>query len=220
MARHQQLQAETRTTLGKKVSRLRREGKTPAVIYGPAIAAPQPVSVDAHQLELAVKAIGSTALIDVTVDGATYPVFIRTVQREPVRRDVLSVEFYAPRMNQPVTTTVTVVAVGELASTVNGVLTHTRDTVDVRGLPDLLPQHLEVDISGLNEVDDAILVSDLTLPEGVEILTPPEEIVIKVAAPDLGPETPPSPEEVLAEATPDLPAAVNEGAKPIEERGS
>jgi large subunit ribosomal protein L25 len=217
--RHATLSGERRTTLGKQVSKLRREGKTPGVIYGPAISEPQPITVDEHDLTLTYRRVGASALVDLTVDGNVYPVFIRSVQVEPIRRGMLSVEFYAPEMNQPVTATVSVVTVGELSGTVDGVLTHTRETVEVRGLPDQIPQYLEADISGLTEIDSAVLVSGLALPAGIEVLTPGDEIVVKLAAPARV-ETPPSPEEVLAEATGDLPAAVNEGAEPVEEPGS
>jgi large subunit ribosomal protein L25 len=218
MAERPQLTAEPRTVRGKQVSRLRRQGIAPGVVYGPPVAAPQPVSVEAHTLEQIYHAHGPSALVDLTVGETTLPVFIRSVQREPIRHGVLSVEFYAPEMSQPVVSSVPVVLVGELAATVDGVLTFTRETVEVRGLPDRIPQHLEAHVAGLDDVDSAILVPDLAMPEGIEVLTPGEEIVVKVAAPTRPVEPEPEVEEALAEETGDLPAAA-EDVPPVNEPG-
>ncbi|HET7035431.1 MAG TPA: hypothetical protein VFI42_07100, partial [Thermomicrobiaceae bacterium] len=111
-------------------------------------------------------------------------------------------------------------ATGELSSRVDGILTHTRESVDVRGLPDQIPTHFEVDVSQLDEVDAAILVSDLTLPPGIEMLTPAEEILIKVAAPSRVAEPAAAAEEALAEQTGDMPQEATEGIPPVEEPGA
>ena len=217
MAERPQLSAEPRTIRGKQVSRLRRQGIAPGVVYGPPLDAPRPISIETHALERVFYAHGPSALVDLSVDGETYPVFIRSLQREPIRHAVLSAEFYAPQMNQPVVSTVPVIATGALASTVDGILTHTRESVDVRGLPDQIPSHFEVDVAQLDEVDAAILVSDLTLPPGIELLTPLEEILVKVAAPSRVPEPAPAAEEALAEETGDMPQAATEDIPPVEE---
>jgi large subunit ribosomal protein L25 len=74
--------------------------------------------------------------------------------------------------------------VGEPENT-DGLLTTARETVDVRGLPDALPSSFEVDVSILAEIDQAIHVSDLVMPEGVELITDGEEMLVKLSAPTL-----------------------------------
>ncbi|HEX5396439.1 MAG TPA: hypothetical protein VFX74_05025, partial [Candidatus Limnocylindria bacterium] len=144
MAERPQLSAEPRTIRGKQVSRLRKQGIAPGVVYGPPLDVPRPISVETQALERIFYAHGTSALLDLSIDGVSYPVFIRSLQREPIRHQVLSVEFYAPPMNQAVVGTVPILATGELSSRVDGILTHTRESVDVRGLPDQIPTHFEV----------------------------------------------------------------------------
>ena len=95
-------------------------------------------------------------------------------------------------------------------------LNHGRADVQVRGLPANIPQHLEIDLAGLKEIDDVLTVGDLTPPPGVEILTPADDMVVRLSAPQrvAQPETA---EELVAEETGDFPAEVDEGAEPEEE---
>ena len=79
---------------------------------------------------------------------------------------------------------ISVLLVGQPENT-DGLLTQARETIDIRGLPDALPSSFEVDISVLAEIDQAIHVSDLTVPDGVELLTDPEEMIVKLNAPTL-----------------------------------
>jgi large subunit ribosomal protein L25 len=216
MPQHRQLSAQPRTIQGKEVSKLRRAGNVPGVVFGPAIEAPRKVMVDQRAFDEAFRAVGSTSLVDLTVDGAEHSVFIRTVQQHPIKHTPLHVEFYAPNLNQLLTASVAVSLVGELPSGVVGVLEHGRLTVDVRAQPENLPSQFEVDLARLDAPDAAVQVGDLAVPDNVEILTPAEELVVKLTVPAV-PQVEPGIQEVLDEATGDLPAAVNEGAEPVEE---
>jgi large subunit ribosomal protein L25 len=98
-------------------------------------------------------------------------------------------------MRAEITTMVPIQLVGTPAND-NGVLAHVRETVEVRGLPDNLPSALEVDVSGLAEIDQVIHLSAVTIPEGVTLLTDPEEVVAKLNSPQLMVE----PEEEVSDA--------------------
>jgi large subunit ribosomal protein L25 len=174
------LSAEPRTVLGKKVKRLRREGKLPAVVYGPVIDEAQSVQVDWKEFEQTFKEVGYTSLIDLTVNGSGQPVFVREVQLHPVRRDILHIDFYAPNMKEPVDATVPVHTVGEIDDSVEAELTLGLFEVTVRALPDLIPNEIQADVSGLKEIGDQIIVADLPVPEGVEIITSEEELIAKL----------------------------------------
>lgn len=184
MAERHTIQASVRTILGKETKRLRKAGQLPGVVYGPIVSDPISVTVDMKELDRMYHAYGSNLLIDLSVDGGTYPVYMRTVTIDRLVRLPQHVEFYAPNMRIVMTASVPVKTVGEPENS-DGLLTVARETVEVRGLPDALPSSFEVDVSGLAAFDQAIYVNDLTVPEGVEILTDGEEMIVKLSAPTL-----------------------------------
>jgi large subunit ribosomal protein L25 len=182
MPNYEKISAEPRTTLGKEVKRLRREGIVPGVIYGPAVDGPQSISLDAREFDNLYQRAGSSQLVDVTVGKASRTVFIRHVERDPLKHTLVHAELYAPNLNKATEIIVAVVTVGEPSDRGQGVLNHGRADVTVRGLPADIPQSFEVDLSKLENIDDAILVSDLAVPEGVEILTPGDELIVRLSA--------------------------------------
>jgi large subunit ribosomal protein L25 len=184
MAERHTIQASVRTIQGKETKRLRREGQLPGVVYGPIVSDPISVTVDMKELDRMYHAYGSNLLIDLTVDGGSYPVYMRRVTMDRLIRQPEHVEFYAPNMRIQMNASIPVMIVGEPENT-DGLLTIARETVDVRGLPDALPSNFEVDVSVLAEIDQAIHVSDLVIPEGVELLTEGEEMLVKLNAPTL-----------------------------------
>jgi large subunit ribosomal protein L25 len=198
------LSAEPRTILGKKVKRLRREGKLPAVLYGPVIDEAESSQVDWRDFDQTFKQVGYTSLIDLSVNGKGQPVFVREIQYHPVRRDILHIDFYAPNMRQPVEANVPIHTVGELDDDVEAELTHGLFEVTVRALPDLIPNELQADISGLKEIGDQIMVADLPVPEGVEITTAEDDLIAKL--------DPIREEEIIEEEVEEV--EVEEGAEP------
>ncbi|HUG14930.1 MAG TPA: 50S ribosomal protein L25 [Thermomicrobiales bacterium] len=182
MAQRHSLDAHPRTILGKETKKLRRQGIVPGVIYGPVISDPISVSVDMKELGRMYYAFGSNLLIDLSLDSSHYTVYMRSVTIDRLKRQPLHAEFYAPNMFAAITASIPVHLIGEPDS-VTGVVTPVRETIDVRGLPDALPPSLEVDISGLAEYDDAIYLREMTIPEGVELLTDADEMLVKLAAP-------------------------------------
>ncbi len=216
MSQHPTLKGARRSVIGKQVKRLRREGLTPGVIYGPVVDAPLPVSVEAQEFERVFQRAGSTTLVDLQVNGLTYPVFIREVERHPVSNQLLNVEFYAPDLRRPVTALVPIVAVGELPAGVDGVVTYAKPEIEVRSLPERIPHQVEVDLGLLSPERLTVYAGDLLLPEGVELVTPAEDVVLVVETAMVAEEVK-APEHVLAEEIGDRPAAVEEGASPVEE---
>ncbi|HEX5166231.1 MAG TPA: 50S ribosomal protein L25 [Thermomicrobiales bacterium] len=214
MAQRHTIQASVRTIQGKETKRLRREGQLPGVVYGPVVSDAISVTVDMKELDRMYHAYGSNLLVDLQVDGGTYPVYMRTVTMDRLVRQPQHVEFYAPNMRIEMNASVPVMIVGEPENT-DGLLTVARETIDVRGLPDALPSSFEVDVTVLAEIDQAIHVSDLTAPEGVEILTDGEEMIVKLSAPVLQIE----PEEEVSEGEIEEAAAAGgvEGAEGVED---
>ena len=179
------LVAEHREVTGKRVNRLRKEGRLPAVVYGHGEASSN-VSVDAHEFDLLRKHTGPNALVDLSIDGKkAQPVLINSVQVHPVHRRPLHADLFLVRMTEELTVDVPLVPTGESAAIaqLGGTLLHPTETVRVRALPDHLPQSIEYSIESLVDFDGTILVSALTIPGDVTLLTDGEEIIAKVQQP-------------------------------------
>lgn len=198
--------AEPRTVLGKKVGQLRRDGFIPGVVYGPVVPDTVPVSVNRRDFERFYKAHGHSTLFTLTWEGGERPVFIRDVQQDPVRRVPLHVDFFAPNLQRALRTMVQVVFHSP-AEHIEGVLTELRTEVEIEALPANVPNQIDVDLSALVAVGDAVHVSDVTAPDGVTILTAPEELLAHVTPLAVEPEPE---EEVEAEDEAEAPEATAE----------
>jgi large subunit ribosomal protein L25 len=179
------LAAEHREVTGKKVNRLRRDGKLPAVVYGHGVDSTN-VTVDAHEFELLRKHTGPNALVDLSVGGdKAQPVLINQVQIHPVHRRPLHADLFLVRMTEELTVDVPLIASGVsyAVDQLGGTVLHPSETVRVRALPDHLPQSIEYSIESLIDFDVALHVRDLVIPSDVTLLTDPDDIIAKVQAP-------------------------------------
>jgi large subunit ribosomal protein L25 len=178
-----QLEAQSRTVYGKQVSQLRAMDWIPAVVYGPDTPA-QAIQIEKRALSKALEQAGSTALIDLMVDGRkpSYVVLARDIQRSPLKGWVRHVDFYQVRLTEKVKTSPRLEFVGEspLARSGRGVVVLAMNQIEVECLPTDLVDTIEVDISSLETFDDSILVGDLAVPPGVTILHDPEDMVASV----------------------------------------
>ncbi len=179
------LAAEHREVTGKAVSRLRKAGRLPAVVYGHGEGSAN-VTVDAHEFDLLRKHTGPNTLVDLTIDGKkAKPVLINGVQVHPVNRRALHLDLFLVKMTEELTVDVPLVPVGESVAIaqLGGTLLHVTETVKVRALPDHLPQSIEYSIESLVDFDTQLHVRDLAIPGDVTLLTDGDEIIAKVQAP-------------------------------------
>jgi len=178
-----ELRAQPRTLIGKKVKHLRQQDAVPGVVYGRHID-PLAVQFDARELLVALNRAGTSAAVQLQVEGTHEPylAIFRDVQHHPIRRDVSHVDLQALSLDETVQVPVNVVLVGESPVIVEGegVLMHLLNEVTIEALPTALIAVIEVDISGLTEVGQTITVGDLVVPDGVEILTSPEDTVVQI----------------------------------------
>jgi large subunit ribosomal protein L25 len=175
------LAAETgRPTGSSAARRLRAEGKVPAVVYGPGIEAVA-VSVVWRDLRAALTTEkGTNALITLDLGkGDTRQAVVKELQRHPVRRDVLHVDFFEVDPDKPITTDVTIVLEGEAEAVLReqGIVEQAMNAIVVSGKPNAIPGSIAVDVSDL-EIGHTITVADLTLPRGVTTEVDPEETVV------------------------------------------
>ena len=178
-----ELAVDVREALGKKARFLRREGLTPANIYGRNL---DSVALQLQSADLidALTQGGRNAVLAVKVKGekAPRPAVIRNVQRHPVTDSIVHVDFLQVDITRAITSDVPVVLVGEspLPKT-STVISQTLGSIQVSGLPMDIPSSVEADISVLVEVDQSILVSDLRLPASLEVITDADQMVVRAA---------------------------------------
>jgi large subunit ribosomal protein L25 len=140
-----------------------------------------------------------TRLIALDVEGGKQPrsVFIREIQRDAYTEELLHVDFYQVRRTEKIRVDVPIILVGEApAMKEKGrTLTQSLTSLSVECLPDKLPPQIEVDLSPLEKIEQAIFVRDITLGPGVTVMTAPDQMVAKVSEVRVV-------EEVVAEAVP------------------
>lgn len=176
-------EANRREVIGKKVNVLRRDGLLPAVVYGHNI---DPISISLNYKEASktLDAISPSALVVLDIEGEKHYTLVRDKQRNPVRRTIIHVDFQAVSLTETVRADVNINLIGEAPAveTYLGVVFPSLEQLSIECLPTNLPDSIEVDISGLAEIGDSLLVGDILAPEGVEILNDPEEVVVVVIA--------------------------------------
>jgi large subunit ribosomal protein L25 len=178
-----ELQAKSRDVHGKKAKQLRAESWVPAVMYGPDTPSLS-IQADERLLSRAIMTAGSTSLINLSIEGETKPhvVLAREIQRNPVNDRLLHVDFLELRLTEMVKTFPRLVIIGEAPIVKSGaaVLIHGMTEVEVECLPTDLINSIEVDISALEGMGDAVTVGQLPVPPGVTILADPNDVVVSV----------------------------------------
>lgn len=178
------LEATKREIVGKKVKQYRKQGKLPAIIYGKEVGS-IPIWLDTRSASRSLRSVGSSTFVDIDVDGTVYTTLVRERQRDVLTQSLLHVDFQAVVMNQTLRANVPIILEGEAPALRLGLQILTGvNSVEVESLPRNLPSAFTVDISVLKELGDRISVSDLPLPEGVELLTDPEEIIAQASVPE------------------------------------
>ncbi|MGZ3636740.1 MAG: 50S ribosomal protein L25 [Ktedonobacterales bacterium] len=209
--------AQKRDVLGKAVKRLRRRGIIPGNIYGHNWAS-LPIQLNAHDFDLFLRRHTATTLLRLSLDGGGAPqtALIRHIQREPVTGNIQHIDFLHVTLSEAVKARIPVRLEGESPVVRNhdGLLLQLIDAVEVEARPTDLPTALTLDVSSLVEVKATLYVRDIRLPQGVKLLTDPDEPVVKI-----------EPARVITEAVPAAEAAPTEGAPtaeaaaPTEEEG-
>ena len=177
--------ATSRVATGHKVKQLRREGLLPAVIYGN-IKESRSLSLDAHSFTKLYMEAGSSTLINLSIDAEKpLKVLVHDVAIHPTRNELTHVDFYAVNLKEKLTTEVPLNFIGTAPAVDvdGGIFVVVKDELEIECLPDILPQSIDVDISGLVTFDDSIRVKDIVLPTGVTATAEPDEVVAAITEP-------------------------------------
>lgn len=210
------LNAKHRVSIGKKVNELRRQGQLPAIVYGHQIN-PIPIYLNQREANHILPEISSSHLVVVDIDGEQHNVLVREKQRHPVSGIILHVDFLAVSLTEKLKAKVSIELLGEAPAIqeYGGITVTGQEEIEVECLPKDLPERISVNISGLKEIGDAIYVRDLDLPESVDVLTDPNDMIVLITAPTV--EVEEVTEEEIAEEEPQV---IERGKKEEEEEES
>ena len=202
---NQIIKADKRKITGKKSRFLRREGVTPAHVFGHGIES-LALQCSTAEVQRVLAQAGTTSLIDVDITSEKKPrkVFIREVQRDALTGQLLHVDFYQVKLTEKMTAEIPIVLVGEApaAKSKDNIIEQIMTQVQVSSLPEKIPHRIEVDVTSLKEAGDAIHIKDLSLDKDITINADPGQLLVKVSKIKIAVE-----KEVVAEA-----AAAPEGA--------
>lgn len=175
------LKATKRTVTGKQVSQLRRAGQLPAVIYGHHMEAIA-ISLEAHGAGLIIPKLTSSSIINIDLGGKLIPALVREKQKNYIKNQLIHVDFQAVSLTEKIHAAVTIHfhGVSPAVKDYSAMIVHNLNKLEVEALPNDLPERVEVDLTGLVKIGDAIHVRDLSLPESVTVLSDPD-IMVAVA---------------------------------------
>jgi large subunit ribosomal protein L25 len=200
--------ASARTNSGKGTARkLRAAGEIPAIIYGHK-RQPQSLKLNAHQFSRMLEKISyTTTVIELTIDGAMSRTIIRELQRHPVKRDVLHVDFQELVAGEKITVRVPLKFVGtpDGVRQGGGILDEVMRELHITVDPADIPNHFDVDVTSL-QVGKSLHISDIKIPAGVTVLDDPGQTICLVMIPKE--EAAPAPDAADAAATPAEPELI------------
>jgi large subunit ribosomal protein L25 len=176
------LLAQTGRVTGSAASRrLRGDGTVPGILYGHGMT-PLAVAVERRELRVALSgAAGINTVLDLTVDGTVYPAIVKDLQRHPVRRSVVHVDFIQVNLDEEITVSVPLRLVGEAKEVEQegGLVDPAVDSIEVVTTPRNIPDEFVVDVSEMT-MDTVIRLGDVPIPDGVTATGDPESPVVTV----------------------------------------
>lgn len=179
------LKALTRKILGKKVRKLRKVDKIPAVVYGHGLAS-RAIEVEGLSFEKIFEEVGESSLLDLVIDDkAPVKVLVHDLQFNPLSNKISHIDFYQIKEKEKVTVEVELKFIGESLAVKEkgGTLVHNLTKIKIECLPNDLVHEIEVNVFSLNDFNDLIRIKDIKIPPGIKVLQDLEEVVVSVSAP-------------------------------------
>jgi len=202
---HVALSAQSRKETGKGAARtLRRQALIPAVFYGPEVD-PVHLSLKYRDLEMLIKTgAGENVIIDLAIETGestlSHRAMLKEIQLDPVKQTILHVDLYEISMDKKIEVEVPITLTGTAkgVSDEGGILQQVSRTLEISCLPDNIPDAFELDVTDLN-IGDSLHVSDLKIPQDIEVLVEGELTIATVVPPtkveEIEPEVPEEEEE-------------------------
>lgn len=213
-----ELQAEKRDVFGKKLAVFRKNGKLPAILYGPKEET-LAIFVSFKDFKKVWREGGESTVVQLKLGSSKKDVLIQDVALNPKNDEPIHVDFYAVQMDKPIQAAIPLefVGISPAVKELGGALVKVMHEVEIEALPKNLPHGLTADISKLINFEDKISAKDIVLPIGVELKTNPEEIIAIVEA--VKEEAPAPVEEKIAFEEIEI-AGKKEKEEAIKEEGS
>jgi large subunit ribosomal protein L25 len=175
-----------KTNVGRKGGsadsrRLRREDHIPAVIYGHGMQ-PMSFTVERRDLRIALSGpAGVNTILELEVDGKTYPAIVKDLQRDPVKRNVAHVDFMQIDLTEEIVMAVPVHLTGIAKAVLQegGLVDPSVDRIEVRAAANNIPNEIIIDVTNM-KMDDVIRLGDIQLPAGVTAVADPDLAVVTV----------------------------------------
>lgn len=174
------LDVELRTIEGKKVKNLRAQGLLPAVVYGKGFEAVS-IQIDNRTFLSVYKQVGRSQLVDLNIPGrGKQSAFVHVLQRHPVTRAILHADLRVVDLKVEMNVEVPVMVVGEspLVARGDAVLILVISSVQIHALPANIPQHIEVDVSHMESLDDNIFIRDVATNTSYKVLGDPDTVLV------------------------------------------
>ncbi|MBA4399258.1 MAG: 50S ribosomal protein L25 [Chloroflexi bacterium] len=175
------VEAARRTVTGKQVGALRRAGKLPGVMYGHNFE-PVAIEMDFRNASRVLKKASQSQIVTIVLDGKELATLVRERQMDYIRNEFLHVDFQVVSLTEKIRSKVSIelVGVSPAVKDLNGVVVHEMTEIEVEGLPQDLPEKYSVDISGLTNIGQSILVSALKVSDQIEILHDLNDVVVVI----------------------------------------
>jgi large subunit ribosomal protein L25 len=216
------IKAEKRTDTGKKVKKLRRAGRVPAILYGGKLES-LPISLDTRETTNTLNNVSGSTILTIDVEGEEHAALVREIQQDYIKGDLLHVDFLAVSLEEKLRTNVSISLTGDapVLEEYSALIVSGLDQIEVECFPQDLPEVIEVDISSLEELGAAIYLKDIPKIENVEFLSDPEELIAVASAIKEEVEEVVEEEEILEEAEEGVePEVIEQGKKEVEEEPS
>lgn len=179
------ISAQTRQARVEKLRKLREGGYIPGVVYGIQVGN-RMIKMNKKDFKKVFSMAGESALIDLEIDKKQIgKVIINDYQLDPVSNDIIHVDLYQVRMDKKIEIKIPIIFKGESPAVKNksGILIKNHDKVEIKCLPGDLINNIEIDLSGLDEIDKNIRVKDLKFSDKIEVMMSPEEVIAIIASP-------------------------------------
>lgn len=173
-----------KASIRKKEDKLDNK-QVPAVLYGPGVEN-KSLTLNNVELEKAYEEAGESNLIDLEIDGGeTVKVIIKDIQKHFVKGTIIHVDFYQVDMNKKITAEIPLnfINTAKAEKEQGALIMKNLDSVEVECLPTALVNNIDIDLSVLESIGDSINVSDIKVPEGMEIMNDEAEVVVSAIEP-------------------------------------
>lgn len=160
-------------------NRIRKKGSVPGIIYGHYFQNHN-LEINAKELAKVIRSQGENALVEVEVNGITYPAMIKEIQRDIITRDIIHVDLQQIDVTEKIHTAIPVFLSGKENVIADGILQQQLPKVEVECLPGNVPKNITVDVSNLS-IGDSLTISDVEFSEDFNILTEPEKVIVSVS---------------------------------------